>query len=523
MLTLPSVLHRTVSLYGKRTAVYDRERDYTWAEFAERVRRAAGVLVALGVKPGRRFAVISRNSFRHAEINQAGYWLGAVPVPVNHRLAPPEIRFILDDAECEVVAVDDAFANLVRAEELAPWRERTFWLTPGEVDADGPSYEALLADAEPVPRGDVDENDDAILLYTGGTTGRGKGVRLTHRNIVANALQLSMAMNVTADDSYLHVSPMFHSTDLKSTALTLQGGGHAYLGEFSTSGVLDAIQRHRVTIASLVPTMIIRMLQDETFDGYDISSLRMVSYGTSPMAVEWIRRAMERFQGVGLQQCYGLTETSPILSILDVDDHRRAVETGDYSRIGSAGRALACVELRIADDDGNDVAPGEPGEILVRAPNVAKGYHNRPEENEAAFRGGWLHTADVGRLDDEGYLFVMDRKKEMVITGGENVYTSEVEAALYQHEGVHEAAVVGVPDEKYGEALFAVIVPAPGHTLSVDEIISHCRGRIGGYKIPRRMDFVEALPKSTMGKVLKAELRRIYGGAPASAQQPTAR
>jgi acyl-CoA synthetase (AMP-forming)/AMP-acid ligase II len=278
---------------------------------------------------------------------------------------------------------------------------------------------------------------------------------------------------------------------------------------------LDAIQRHRVTIASLGPTMIIRMLQDEAFDDYDISSLRLVSYGTSPMAVEWIRRAMDRFEGVGLHQCYGLTETSPILSILDEADHRHALESGDYSRLSSAGRPLACVELRIVDGDGADAAPGEPGEILVRAPNVAKGYHNRPEENAAAFRDGWLHTGDIGRLDDESYLYMMERKKEMVITGGENVYPSEVEAALYQHDGVFEAAVIGVPDAKYGEALFAVIVPAPGRTLSAEEIIAHCRGRIGGYKIPRRMAFVDALPKSTMGKVLKGELRRVYGNGPA--------
>ena len=514
MLTLPSVLARTVALFGQRTAVLDRERCFTWAEFAERVARAAGLLASLGVTPGRRFGVISRNSFRHAEINHAGYWLGAVPVPVNHRLAPTEIRDILDDAECEILAVDDAFSDLVGTEELAPWRGRMFWLAPGAVDGDAPSYEALLAAADPAPRRDADENDDAILLYTGGTTGRGKGVRLTHRNIVVNALQLSKGMDVTADDSYLHVSPMFHSTDLKSTALTMQGGGHCYLNEFSPTGVLDAIQRHRVTIASLVPTMIIRMLREEAFDDYDISSLRLVSYGTSPMAIEWIRRAMDRFKGVGLHQCYGLTETSPILSILDEDDHRRAVESGDHSRLASAGRALACVEFRIIDGDGADVAPGEPGEILVRAPNVAKGYHNRPEENAAAFRDGWLHTGDVGRIDDDGYLFMLERKNEMVITGGENVYPSEVEAALYQHDGVFEAAVIGVPDAKYGEALFAVIVPAPGRTLSADEIIAHCRGRIGGYKIPRRMAFVDELPKSTMGKVLKGELRRVYGAAP---------
>jgi long-chain acyl-CoA synthetase len=515
MLTLPSVIDRTVRLYGHRTAIRDNERYFTWFEFADRVARAAGVLVGLGVKPGDRFGIISRNSFRHSELNYAGYWMGAVPVPVNNRLAPPEIRFILDDAECGILAVEDIFADLMQTDELAPWSGRMFWIAPGTTNVDGPNYEALLVDADAAPLRDCGEDDDAILLYTGGTTGRGKGVRLTHRNIVSNALQLSKAMNVTGDDIYLHTSPMFHSTDLKSTVCTMMGAGHSYLAEFSPRNVLQAIERHGITIGSLVPTMIIRTLQYEDFDNYDMSSLRLLSYGTSPIAVEWIRRIMERFEGVDLHQCYGLTETSPILSILDDNDHRQAVETGDYTRLGSAGQPLPGVDLRIVDDNGDEVPTGDAGEILIRAPSVAKGYHKRPEENAATFRDGWLHTGDVGKVDEKGYLFMLDRKKEMVITGGENVYTSEVEAVLYQHPHVHEAAVVGVPDRQYGEALFAVIVPSPGKLLTEDEVISHCRGRIGGYKIPRQMAFVDELPKSTMGKVLKNDLRRTYGGVPA--------
>jgi long-chain acyl-CoA synthetase len=516
MLTLPSVFDRTVRQYGRNTAILDREGNLTWSEFGDRVARAAGALLALGIRPGERFAILCRNSFRHAELNYAGYWMGAVPVPVNHRLAPPEIRYILDDAACDVIAVEDAFAELMQTEELAPWCERMFWIAPGGGGPGGPDYETMIAGAAPAPLRDCDENDDAILLYTGGTTGRGKGVRLTHRNIVCNALQLARSMNIQEDDSYLHSSPMFHSTDLKSTACTMHGAAHSYLSEFSPDNVLEAIERHRITIASLVPTMIIRILQHEKFDDYDLSSLRLLTYGTSPIALEWIRRAMERFRGIDLQQCYGLTETSPILSILDETDHRSALESGDYTRLASAGRPLSGVDLRIVDDDGNEVATGEAGEITVRSPTVARGYLNRPEETEASFRDGWLYTGDIGRVDDEGYLFMLDRKKEMVITGGENVYTSEVEAVLHQHPSVHEAAVVGVPDPQYGEALFAVIVPAPGAAPTDEEIISHCRGRIGGYKIPRRMAFVEELPKSTMGKVLKTELRHTYGHESAS-------
>ena len=512
MLTLPSMLARTVRLHGHRTAIRDNERNFTWSEFEERVARAAGALRGLGVRRGERFGIMSRNSFRFAELNYAGYRMGAVPVPINHRLAPPEIRNILEDSGCEIIAVEDAFRPQIETDELAHWRERMFWLSAPPAKSAEPHYEGLVDEAESLPAVEVDEDDDAILMYTGGTTGRGKGVRLTHRNIVSNAMQLSKVMNVTTDDVYLHVSPMFHSTDLKSTVITMLGGGHTYLPEFSPQGVLEAIERHRVTVASLVPTMVIRTLQEESFDSYDLSSLRLVSYGTSPMAMEWIRRTMGRFKGVGLHQCYGLTETSPILAVLDEDDHKQALETGDHTRLSAAGRPLEGVEVRIVGDAGQEVRQGEAGEILVRAPNVAKGYHNRPEENAAAFRDGWLHTGDVGRIDEDGYLFVLDRKKEMVITGGENVYTSEVEAAIHQHPGVHEAAVVGVPDDEFGEALFAVIVPATGKTLTEEEVITHCRGRIGGYKIPRKMAFVDELPKSTMGKVLKSDLRRLYGG-----------
>lgn len=513
MLTLPSMLSRTARLHGARTAILDGERNFTWREFADRVARAAGMLRALGLGAGDRFGILGRNSFRFAELNNAGYWMGAVPVPINYRLAPPEIGGVLADAECRLLAIDTRFRALLEAQELAGWGGKVVWIGPPSTGAEEPRYDALLANAEPSPPHECDEDDDAVLMYTGGTTGRGKGVRLSHRNIVCNAFQLSQVMNVRADDVYLHSSPMFHSTDLKSTVFTMLGAAHTYLAEFSPGNVLEAIERHRVTVASLVPTMVIRTLQDEAFGRHDISSLRLLSYGTSPMAVEWIRRAMESFAGVALHQCYGLTETSPILSVLDEDDHRRAIASGDQARLRAAGRPLAGVDLRIVADDGRELSAGEAGEIVVRGPNVAKGYHNRPEENQATFRDGWLYTGDVGRVDEEGYLYVLDRKKEMVLTGGENVYTSEVEAVLHQHPGVQEAAVIGVPDPEYGEALYAVIVPVPGDTLGKDDIIAHCRGKIGGYKIPRRIAFVDDLPKSTMGKVLKSELRRTYGAA----------
>ena len=272
-----------------------------------------------------------------------------------------------------------------------------------------------------------------------------------------------------------------------------------------------AIARHRVTIASLVPTAIIRTLKEGDPASHDLSTLRRIFHGSAPMPVEWIRRAMEAFAGVDLQQGYGLTETSSGGTTLDPEVYRAARASGEYDRLSSAGRPMVGIDLRIVGNDGDEVAMGEVGEIAMRGPNIVSGYFNRPEETAKAFRDGWFHTGDLGRVDDAGYLYILGRKKDMVVTGGENVYPSEVEAVLYQHPKVHEAAVIGVPDDRYGEALFAVIALAPGETLTTDEMIGYCRGRIGGYKIPRRLALVDALPKNAAGKVAKNELRRLYG------------
>jgi len=273
------------------------------------------------------------------------------------------------------------------------------------------------------------------------------------------------------------------------------------------------MQSSQATFTMLAPTMIIMTLQQESPARYDLSRFRTILYGSAPMAPEWIKRTLEAFPRVDLVQAYGLTETAPLLTFLGASEHRDAVDQGDPRRLKAVGRPLTGVDMRILDDGGSETAPGAPGEVCVRGPNVMNGYLNQPEVSAAAFAGGWFHTGDVGFMDDEGYLYLLDRKKDMIITGGENVYSSEVEQALYQLPEVSECAVVGIPDEVYGEALFAAIVPAPGKTLSEELIIEHCRARIAGYKIPRQMAFVRELPKSAMGKILKSELRRLHAGS----------
>jgi len=513
MLTMTSALERAARVYGSRPAIIDSEATYSWSEFVDRIARAAAMLKDLGVGPGDTYGIVSPNTFRYYEMIHAGYWLGAIPVPINMRLAPPEVEYILENANCKILALGHGFEQLARDPALLPWSDKLLYIgkSPGEVS--WPQYDQLIADATPLPPCNAGEEDDALLLYTGGTTGRSKGVRLTHLNIVSNGLQVGLAMRARVDDNYLHAAPMFHAADLLGTCYTLTGGAHSFLPAFSGANFLKAVQDYGVTKVMLAPTMIIMTLQEKGFDDYDFSSLRLLFYGSSPMDAEWTKRAMEKFTGVEIEQGYGLTETSPILTTLDPEEHRVAIETGETDILRSAGRPLAGVDMKILDEDGNEVPVNGTGEVVVRGPNVSKGYLNRPEETASAFRNGWFHTGDVGRLDENGYLFVQDRKKDMIVTGGENVYTTEVEAALYQHPDVHEAAVVGVPDEKYGEALFAVIVPAPGKTLTEQQIIDHCRGRIGNYKIPRKMAFVDAMPKSAMGKILKTELRKTYGGS----------
>lgn len=509
MLKLPRLLRTTAESYGARIAIRDAAGNRTWREYLGRIQRSAGMLRALGLQPGERFATLSRNCVWHGELLLAGYWAGAVPVPLNFRLAPPEIAAMLDDAACRVLFVDEVFLPMLDAPQLAAWKSRAIAI--GEASSGGAlaNVDALFAESRAIDAYEPREDDDALLLYTGGTTGRGKGVRLTHRNIVANALQLARVMAPDENDVYLHVSPMFHSTDLKATVVTMFGGGHVYLREFSPALVLDAIERYGVTIASLVPTMIVRLLQEGKLERYDVRKLRLISYGTAPMDEQWLRQAMRAFPQAGFHQCYGLTETSPYVAILDEQAHRRALdERAELLR--AAGRALPGTTLRIVGDDGLEVAPGECGEIVVAGPQVSKGYLNRPDEQAAAFRHCWFHTGDIGRLDEEGFLHVLDRKKEMVKTGGENVYTREVESVLLTHGDIAEVAVVGVPDAQYGEALLAVVVPAHPRHAQPEDIVAFCRARLGSYKIPRRYMFVAQLPRTPLGKVKKHELRSAY-------------
>ncbi len=516
-LNLVRALRAVIRHNGARPAMLDVAKSYSWNEFGERVGRAAGALQAQGVAAGARFAVLARNGFRFEELKWAGFWLGAVPVPLNWRLAPPEIAAMLEDAGPTALLVENHFQSVLDHAAMSAWKGRATVIG----DFAGPSlgaYEEMLARAAPPPPADPAPDDDAVLFYTGGTTGRSKGVRLTHANIISNALAFGLAIGARREQVYLHAAPMFHSADLLSMGWFLQGAAQCFLPAFSPAAFLEVIQQFRVGAVVTVPTMLIATVSDPNFTKFDLSSLKTLIYGAAPMAIEWIERVAKAFRDVNFSNSYGLTETAPDLTIFDPGEFRAAIQraaaTGDRSGpLTSVGKPNVLNEIKIVTREGREAKPDESGELLARGPNIMKGYWNRPEETAAVLRDGWLRTGDVARIDADGYVYLLDRMKDMVITGGENVYSSEVEAVLHRHPGVAEAAVIGVPDQRLGETVMAVIVRKSGAAPSEAEIAQHCRQSLGGYKIPRRVVFVERLPRSAMGKVLKTELRNTYARA----------
>ena len=506
MNTLTDVLVRHARLRAGATAVFDHGFSLGWGEFARRIAKLGRVLQQSGIARGDRFGILALNSWRQAEAIHAGQWIGAIPVPINFRLAPVEIRTIVDDADCRLVVVDGQFARLLDEPEFAGWNGRQLLIS----DEESGIYEQAIKSAEPVEPVAGSDGTVALLLFTGGTSGRAKGVPLTHGNIIANARQVGSRWPAQPGDVVLHVPPMFHSAELVKTVYFMQGAANVYLPKFDPDAVLGTIEEFRVTFALLVPTMLMLTLQSGKVPQYDVSSLKQIIYGASPMSAEWVRTAFETFPGVEIAQGYGLTETAPLLTMLDHQCHVDALEQGNTARLSSCGRVLEGVELRITDSNGRECSTGHVGEIYARGDNVFKGYLNQDELTKQVLAEGWFHTGDLGYLDDDGYLYLKDRKQDMIVTGGENVYSSEVEAVLNLHPQVLEVAVIGIADEIYGEKVIGVATARSDADLTQDELIDFCRGRIGSYKIPKTIHVVESLPKSALGKVLKTELRSKY-------------
>jgi long-chain acyl-CoA synthetase len=492
-------------LHGPVTAVTDGDRHVTYATLAQRLRALGGGLDALGVPPGGRVGVLAANSLAHLECFLGVPAHGRVVVDLNFRLATDELAFMADDAGVEVLVTDAGHRDV--ALEL---RDRCPALRE-VVEPD--AYEALVTATAPTAFPGVAADAPATISYTGGTTGRPKGVVLSHGNLLANARHNLIATGHDPTHRWLHVAPMFHVAGTANVvAATWAGSGQVILPRFDAGAMLAAIAEHAITHLVLVPTMLAMLLDHPAFEDADLSSLRHVQYAASPISPALQRRVLEKLP-CDVAQFYGMTEAAPTVTHATPEDHRRgaAGEEPYALRLASMGAPVIGVQVEVRRPDGTVAAAGEVGEVWVRGPNVMLGYWNRPEATAAALVDGWYRTGDAARMDEHGYLFMVDRLKDMIITGGENVYSVEVEAVLAEHPAVAEVAVVGVPDDRWGEAVHAIVVLAPGATAGEDDLRAHCRGRIAGYKVPRSVELRTApLPKSGAGKLLKQELREPY-------------
>jgi long-chain acyl-CoA synthetase len=498
------LLDRQARLAPGRTAMLLEDGGArSWAETRARVDRLAGGLRDLGIAKGDRIAILALNGPHYLEASWAAARLGAILQTMNMRLAPPELAYQVADAAPRLMLVSPELADL--AEAAAPELRKL-----GVGRASGPgTVEDLIAAAEPIAAmGKTAPDDPLAIFYTSGTTGTPKGVLITHRNILANSAFLLPAIGYAADDVTLHAAPMFHVSDFcASFAQLLAGGRHAFLPRFAPDALPEAVERYKATNLILIPAMINALVRHPAVGQHDLSSWRLLFYGGAPISEDLLKRCFNQLP-CGLAQGYGQTEATHTICVLSEDDHRRALEEPHLLR--SCGQPLVGVELRITDEEGADLPPGAVGEVTVRAANVMRGYWNQPQATAETVRGGWLHTGDLGRLDEEGYLTLVDRKKDMIVSGGENVYSAEVENALESHPAVLEAAAIAVPDEAMGERVHAVVVLAKGMAASDDELQAHCRRLIAGFKLPRSFDFADALPRTAAGKVRKAELRAPY-------------
>ncbi|WP_405904161.1 long-chain fatty acid--CoA ligase [Streptomyces sp. NBC_00656] len=504
---LTQSLHRSAQQLPDEPATICGDRVRTHREVANRVARLAGALGGLGVTRGDRVGLLALNSDVFHEYYYGVWWMGGVVNPVNTRWSVQEIVYSLEESGTRLLIVDDTFAPLVP-------QLRELWGGIAEVVhcGDGPTpdgmidYERLIAGSEPVE--DVRVGGDALagLFYTGGTTGFPKGVMLSHGNILSSSHGLvSTSQDTKRGQSLLHCAPLFHLAALAAwNNQSLLGGCHVFLPAFEPAAVLEEIQKHRLNTLLLVPAMIQMVVDHPKIADFDLSSVNRVGYGASPISEPLLDRAMAAFPSAVFSQGYGMTELAPGACVLTGQDHH------DRRLLRSAGRAITCVEVRVVDPQDNEVPRGSVGEIVVSGPNVMLGYWNKPEETAAALRGGWMHTGDAGYMDERGYVFLVDRLKDMIVSGGENVYSAEVENALAKHPSVAACAVIGVPDPQWGERVHAVIILKPGTAVSEDEIRDHCRTLIAGYKAPRSCEFVDTLPLSPAGKILKRDLRKPY-------------
>jgi fatty-acyl-CoA synthase len=516
-------LKRALVAHETREAVVCGEVRLTYRQFGERVNRWANLMRGLGVEKGDRVAVLSQNCHRLLEAFFGTPVLGSILMPLNFRLLPDDFEYILNHGGARVLVVEEGLTLLID-----PIRDKLATIehfivarneaggagggTPGWLD-----YETLLAEAssEPPAPAEIEENEPSALLYTSGTTGRPKGVMLTHRNLYMNAMNSICEFAIHENEVYLHTLAQFHCNGWGLPyAVTGMGGTHVIIKKFEPSVFFDLVTRERVSFAAMPPTMINMALNHPLGDSQIAAlppSMKVATAGSAP-PLATIQGAEEKF-GWRVIQIYGLTETSPFLTVSKIKPHMQDLPSDQKYRVqAKTGYPMIGVDIRVVDDDGNDVKAdsGEVGEVIARSNVVMAGYWRQPEATDSVIVDGWFHTGDMALSDSEGYIEVVDRKKDLIISGGENVSSIEVEGLLYKHPAVLEAAVIAAPDERWGEVPYAIVVLKAGTEASERELIDFCRERLAHYKCPKRVEFIEALPRTATGKIQKNLLRERF-------------
>jgi acyl-CoA synthetase (AMP-forming)/AMP-acid ligase II len=506
-LVLPEWVSNNANLYPDRIALAFEDKTLSFAQLEERANRLANALAERGVKRGDNIAILMYNDLEVVEAWFGCQKLGACPVPINFRLVQPEVDYILDNADAVGIIADEQLAERAAAAAAKLGGVR-FHIGTGAAPEGAEEYEAVLA-ASPadIPDTIVDDDDLAFLMYTSGTTGRPKGAMLSHQNLWQHTLQWIHELDVTQDDSFLTGLPLFHIGGVNAVLPFLYLGGTAISlpsGGFDAGEAIATLVKHEATMCYFVPTQWLEICQHPALQDYDRSKLRTAAWGASQAPVSTLELLTETFPNSEICNAFGQTEMSSVTCMLKGRED-------SVNKMGSVGKPVINVRVRIVDDQMNDVPQGEIGEIVYRGPTVLQGYWNNPEATAEAFEGGWFHSGDLVHRDEDGYIYVRDRKKDMIISGGENVYPAEIEAVLMEHPAVAEVAVIGVPHPKWVETPYAVVVRASDAEATEEELVAYCREHLAGYKKPSGATFTDELPRNASGKILKRTLRDEIG------------
>ncbi len=506
--TLADVTRAHAEARPNAVAMVYGDRHTTFGELDRHASQVANGLIATGLRPQARVAFLDKNSDIFFEACFGAAKANCAMVAVNWRLAPPEVAYVINDAMAEVLFVGQEFFPVI--EKVLPELRSVKKVIAIDASHDGWEHYPEWRDAQPAadPHVPIAGDDVAIQMYTSGTTGHPKGAMLTNDNFFAllPAAVREWGEVWTPDDVNLVCMPLFHIAGSGWGIVGLYAGAKSIIiRDIVPPEILRVIPAHRVTRALFVPAVLLFLLQTPGVQETDFSSLKFIAYGASPIPLDLLRNALATFK-CDFAQVYGLTETTGVVTYLPPEDH----DPNGNQRMRSCGRPIANVTIRIVDSEGNDLPTGQVGEIICKTPQVMKGYWNLPEETAKAIRGEWFYTGDAGYMDADGYVYIHDRVKDMIVSGGENVYPAEVESALFGHPAVADVAVIGVPDERWGEAVKAIVVKKPGAGVTPEELIAFARERIAGYKVPKSIDFADMLPRNPSGKILKRELRAPY-------------